>query len=122
MSNQPADETALGAFLARRRQELGLSLGNVAERMGNADKGWVFRIERGAIRNTTPERLQALARALESDIEDLYAIAGITVPEQLPGFSAYLRAKYDLPDQAVDQLDEYFQLLKSKYGDDGDGQ
>ena len=89
---------------------------------GSADKTWVHRIERGEFRNTTPERLQELARALETDVENLYAIAGITVPEQLPEFTAYLRAKYDLPDRAVDQLGEYFQLLRSKYGGDDDGE
>lgn len=119
MPSQDTKANALGNFVTARRAELELSLAAVAERMGKGvDRTWVHRIEHGEFRNTTPERLQALARALETDVEDLYAIAGITVPEQLPEFGVYLRAKYDLPDRAVDQLDEYFQMLKSKHAED----
>jgi hypothetical protein len=35
--------------------------------------------------------------------------------EGLPGFAPYLRSKYDLPGEAVAQLEAHFQLLAEKY-------
>lgn len=43
------------------------------------------------------------------------------MPERLPALAPYLRVKYDLPEQAVDQLQDYFELLSAKYGDDAPG-
>ena len=62
-----------------------------------------------------PDHLQRLARALDADIEDLYALAGYVMPEGLPEFAPYLRTKYGLPDQAAAQLDEYFQALRDRW-------
>ncbi len=57
----------------------------------------------------------AIARALEVDFEDLYSLAGYESPERLPTFRPYLRAKYELPPEAVADLERYFELLRSYY-------
>ena len=64
----------------------------------------------------SPKHLQAIARALNVSIEDLYGLAGYDIPERLPTFTPYLRAKYELPPEAVSDLERYFELLRSYYG------
>jgi transcriptional regulator with XRE-family HTH domain len=105
----------LGHLVRQHRQATGLSLRALARQAG-LDYSWLSRLEQGEYATPSPQRLQRLARALSIDIEELYGLAGYTVSDKLPEFDTYLRAKYDLPDQAVNQLDEYFQLLRDKYG------
>ena len=57
----------------------------------------------------------AIARALKVDFEDLYSLAGYESPERLPTFQPYLRAKYELPPEAVADLERYFELLRNYY-------
>ncbi len=56
---------------------------------------------------------------LEVPAADLYALGGYKLPEALPTFGPYLRTRYreELPEQAIDQLNEYFELLRAKYAD-----
>jgi hypothetical protein len=53
------------------------------------------------------------------DVEELYVVAGLSDGQGLPGFAPYLRAKYDLPDDAVKQLEAHFQLLNDKHQEKG---
>jgi hypothetical protein len=62
--------------------------------------------------------LWRLAQALGIDVEDLYLDAGYSDGRGLPGFAPYLRAKYDLPDDAVAQLEAHFRLINEKYHED----
>jgi transcriptional regulator with XRE-family HTH domain len=120
----PVKGQKLGQLIQRHRDAKGLSLRALAREAG-LDYSWLSRIEQGEIATPAPQRLQRLARALDLDIEELYGLSGYAVSDRLPEFDTYLRAKYDLPDQAVNQLDEYFQMLRDKYGpaaeDTGDG-
>jgi transcriptional regulator with XRE-family HTH domain len=75
----------------------------------------VSRLETGHIESPRPEHLQRLARALDVDIEEFYALAGYLMPEGLPELRPYLRAKYGLPERAAQQLDEYFQALRDQW-------
>lgn len=43
-------------------------------------------------------------------------MVGYEIPERLPSFSPYLRTKYDLPPEAVAELERYFDMLRSYYG------
>ena len=52
-----------------------------------------------------------LCEVLGVPIEDLYALAGYDSPKRLPSFQPYLRAKYDLPPEAISDLERYFELL-----------
>jgi transcriptional regulator with XRE-family HTH domain len=112
----PGDPTELGRFIRARREALALSLRALEKRSG-VDHTYIYALEQGEIQTPSPEKLQRLARELEVEIEDLYSLAGYAIPEHLPEFSPYLRAKYDfLPSEAVSQLETYFQLLREKYG------
>ena len=107
----------LGQFIQRQREAKGLSIRGLARETG-LPPATVYRIEQGEFEQPAPEKLQRLARALEADVEDLYALAGYMMPEGLPDFAPYLRAKFALPDRAVNELDAYFRLLQEKYGDE----
>ena len=69
-----------------------------------------------------PRYLYRLARALDTEVADLYLAVGYRDGSGLPGFEPYLRAKYDLPDEAVRQLEAHFELINERYqrqkGDD----
>lgn len=107
------DPVRLEDVLRTARETAGLSIRRTAERAGLHHAG-LARIELGEQR-PTPDTLQRLAQALELDETDLFALAGYRLPESLPSFPAYLRAKYDMPEEAAVQLNEYFGFLAEKY-------
>ncbi len=100
--------------LRRLRDADGLTVRRLADLSG-LTPSTVSRLETGHIDSPRPEHLQRLARALDADIEDLYSLAGYLMPEGLPELAPYLRTKYGMPEQAVAQLDEYFQALRDRW-------
>ena len=107
----------LGRYIERKRRALGLSIRGLAATAG-IDASGLSRLERGRMGEPSPLYLQKLALALELDPSDLYLEAGYTGVKQLPGLVPYLRAKYELPDEAVEQLSAYFDFINSKYDKD----
>ena len=105
----------LGRFIRRHREAKGLS-NNALAREVDVDNATILRMERGDFQSPSPQILQRIGRALDVAVEDLYALAGYTMPEGLPELAPYLRAKYDLPDKAVKELDSYFKTLQDRYG------
>jgi transcriptional regulator with XRE-family HTH domain len=113
------DPVRLEDVLRSARQASGLSIRRLAERAGIHHAG-LARIELGEQR-PTPDTLLSLAQALELDEADLFALAGYRLPDRLPSFPAYLRAKYQMPDEAAVQLNEFFGFLQDKYGIENKG-
>ncbi len=60
----------MGPFIARRRQELGLSLDEVAERAGST-KSHVWELEKGRSRNPTISMALSLCDALQCSLNSL---------------------------------------------------
>ena len=108
----------LGEHVRALREAKGLSVRGLAAQAG-VDATWVSRIERGIYSSPDPRYLLRLAGALEVEVEELYEDAGYT--DGLPAFSPYLRAKYDLPQEAIDQLEAHFELINEKYQQDKEG-
>jgi len=79
------------------------------------DFSWLSRLERGRIGSPDARRLWRVARALDVEPADMYLEAGFGDSHDLPGFGPYLRAKYDLPEEAVEQLEAHFALINEKY-------
>ena len=52
---------------------------------------------------------------MESTLRTSTPWPAIFMPEGLPELRPYLRAKYGLPEQAANQIDEYFQALRTKW-------
>jgi transcriptional regulator with XRE-family HTH domain len=111
------ESTSLGDFIAKKRHQLGLSLRGMAAKSG-IDDSLLSKIERGQVRQPTPENLDRLARAINVDPEDLYSLAGYAAATRLPTIGPYLRTKYGLPSEAVDELTSYFEFVRGKHSDD----
>jgi transcriptional regulator with XRE-family HTH domain len=114
-SGQALPEAAnLGQFLRQRREQMGLSLRQLSERVG-VHFSYLGRLEQGDYEEPKVRVLQRLAYVLEIDPADLAAYTGYTLPETLPNFTPYLRAKYDLSDDALRDLSDYFDFITTKY-------
>lgn len=105
---------ALGEHIHQLRLDRGLKLRETARKAG-VDPTWLSRLEQGVYVSPDPHQLVKVAQGLEVDVEELYVVAGLSTGHGLPGFAPYLRAKYDLPDEAVAQLEAHFELLNTKY-------
>jgi transcriptional regulator with XRE-family HTH domain len=114
-------EAQLGQPIRQRREDLGLSQRQLGERIGSTGSGTtIMRIESGEIANPRVDVLTALAEALDLPSADLFAAAGYAVPNELPSFRPYLRAKYqDLPPEAVTELEDTFADIAKRYGTNG---
>lgn len=110
-SREPA---ALGNFVRAQRERLGLSQRDLATRIG-VTNGYISRIEKGDYQNVSQRILRQLADSLNVEPEDLYAVAGYPLPLNLPGFSAYLRAKYEMSDDAARELTAYFDTFAAEH-------
>jgi transcriptional regulator with XRE-family HTH domain len=106
---------ALGDLLKSRREATGLSLTQMAKRFG-ISRTYLGRLERGEYGHPAPEILTRIGKCLDLRLEDLYALAGITLPSDLPEFGPYLLAKHpDWPKLVITELDDYCDFLKHKY-------
>lgn len=115
MENREVKNQSLGEIVRSRRLARGMSLADAAVASGLHHSYW-SKLENGHYQSPSPRHLQTIATVLDIPIEDLYGLAGYEVPERLPSFKPYLRAKYDLPPEAVSELERYFELLRNHYG------
>jgi transcriptional regulator with XRE-family HTH domain len=119
MQNIQAKE--LGRRLRQRREQLGLSTRDVAERTGTTH-GTIVRLEQGAIEKPAADKLSRIAEALGMNLADVYAFVDYGAPEELPSFRPYLRTKYrDLPASAVRDLERSFRQVARRHGIDPEG-
>jgi transcriptional regulator with XRE-family HTH domain len=94
------------------RQGAGLGVRRLAAK-ANVDATWLSRLERGDYGSPDARSLWRLARALDIEVAALYSVAGYG--DGLPSFAPYLRAKYDLPEEAITQLEAHFELINERY-------
>ena len=120
----PRDTHQLGDLIRRTREAHGLSQAELA-RLSGVGRTTIIRIEQAEIESPDPHKLQLLARHLDLGVEDLFAFADYATPGGLPAFGPYLRARYgdDLSDEARARLEEYFEMVQEKFGEEqrGDG-
>lgn len=110
MGDTAEKNVRLGDHLRRLREAKDQSIRGLAA-AAKVDATALSRIERGLVVSPDPRTLYRLARALDVEVANLYEEAGY----DLPGFAPYLRAKYDLPDEAVAQLEAHFELINERY-------
>jgi transcriptional regulator with XRE-family HTH domain len=109
-----AVDSTLGEFVRARRTAKHLSLADAARRSSLDYKYW-SKLELGELQQPNPRYLATIAKTIDVPIEDLFGLVGYDLPERLPAFSPYLRTKYDLPPEAVTDLERYFDLLRAYY-------
>lgn len=110
-----AKRRSLPKFVKSRREELGLSANEAARRAGLNISYWA-KLEAGNYEAPGPTTLQAVAAVLEIPVQDLYVLVGYDTPTELPALRPYLRSRYNLPPQAVADLERYMDFLRSQYG------
>lgn len=113
--NRQANGIRLGAVIRRARLDVGLSIRQLAERVG-VHHSFISRLESGDYTSAGPQILQRLSRVLELDERDLFALTGQEAPEGLPAFTPYLRAKYEMSDEAAQALKDHWDYAVERFG------
>ena len=108
-------DKSVGEMVLGARESLGLSIRALAAEAG-VDPRWLSRMEQGLYRNPDPRYLNRLAEILDLETVDLFIAADYA---DLPGFAPYLRSKYDLPAEAIIQLQAHLELLAEHYDREG---
>lgn len=112
----PEQAQELGRQLRERREELGLSIRQLAARCGLNDVT-VLRLERGEKGAPRADTLARIASELGLGASDLFILADYVTPADLPTLAPYLRTKYrDLPPGAVDDIEAYAARLADRHG------
>jgi len=101
----------LGTLIAKARARKGLSVREVAERLG-VSKGWVGELEQGRYLDPSPDRLARLAEMLDIEPGRIDRITKGSVSGSLPGIRTYFRAKYDLTPDQIERVERYVRRLK----------
>jgi transcriptional regulator with XRE-family HTH domain len=110
----------LGDIIRRQRLLKALSSRELAEQSG-VHHTTITMLERAEIDQPRPDKLTKLAEALDLDPTDLLTLAGYQPSGKLPGFGVYLRTTTGLPDQAIEELQGYYEYMQKKYGPSGAG-
>jgi transcriptional regulator with XRE-family HTH domain len=114
MTTEKKNQT-LGEYVRVRRESRGIDFSE-AERLSGLDHTTWRKLEAGSPESPSPKTLQAIADTLKVPLDELYLLAGYKLSGKLPSFTPYLRARYHLPHQAVQELERYFDMLRSFYG------
>lgn len=105
----------LANILRARRAEMRLTVRDVAAESG-LQLATISGLETGTNLTPQPDTVNAIAKALELSVSDLYAAVGWLPAGELPNFRPYMRAKYrDLPDEAVSEVEAFIQQLAKRH-------
>jgi transcriptional regulator with XRE-family HTH domain len=110
MKDTKADQ--LARTLREARETAGLSVRQLEAQSGVA-KSVISRFEHEG--TGSAHNLLDLARALELRASDLFLQAGLTIPKQAPSLPAMLRAEYDLPPEAIKEVQRNIEAIARKY-------
>jgi transcriptional regulator with XRE-family HTH domain len=103
----------LGSLIARTREKRGLTLRDVAEQLG-VDASWVLRLERGEIREPSPEKLASSLEILDLSASRIDRMTGGYLSGGLLGSRDYFRARYDLNAEETDFIEAEIAKLKKR--------
>jgi transcriptional regulator with XRE-family HTH domain len=115
---EPDQAAELGRLIRDRRNDLGLSVRQLAEQ-AEMNFATLSRIEQGRFAAPGPDKLARIAQALGISTADLFALADYTGAGDLPSFQPYLRSKHrGLPAAAIEELNNAFERIARKHGYD----
>lgn len=106
-------ESTLGDRLRAAREAQGLGLRQLAQLVGVAPSQ-VSRWESDDL-TPSPPSLVSLAQQLELRGSDLFTLAGVPIPEDVASLPAMLRAEYQLPPEAIAEIQSYVAAVAEKY-------
>ena len=113
----PYEMKKLGTYLKQLREEAGLSIREVA-RKSEMVPSYLFKIEKGDTFSTLSiHTLLKLSRFYNLPIGALLKEAGLIDSDEydLPDFPRYLRAKFKLSPQAIQDLEMAKEIVDKKY-------
>lgn len=113
-----AQAKRLGQYLRQERESQSISTRSLASAVG-VDMAQIVRLEQGSVASPKAEMLARIAATLGLPVADVLTLAGYPTMTELPSFTPYLRARYDLPDSAVAEMEQYFTRLAAKHGVEG---
>jgi transcriptional regulator with XRE-family HTH domain len=118
----PADPPApasFGAYIKAERQRQQLSIRQLAALVGTVPS-MVLRWERD---ETVPKAkyLGMLSRSLELPINTLRRLSGDEYAADIPSLPAMLRAEYDLPPEAIAEIEQHITDVTKRYAAAKDG-
>jgi transcriptional regulator with XRE-family HTH domain len=105
-----AEAATLGEYLRVAREQVGLSQRQLAARIG-IHNSYLARLESGETANPSADVVQRIADVLEIDSTDLFAYIGVVPPTGLPDLAPYLRAKYRMSDEAIQEMAAHLRRL-----------
>lgn len=107
----------LGKYLKQLREEQGLSIRNVARQSGMSPSH-LAKIEAGdTFKSISIQTLIKLSKFYGIPVSAILKEAGFIedAEDELPEFTQYLRAKYQLPHQAIRDLEMAKRIVEEKY-------
>jgi transcriptional regulator with XRE-family HTH domain len=104
----------IGRLFATARRNKGWSLRQLSNETGISHT-WLLKLERGVYLNPAPELLIRLADALGVDPERIERIVKGQMADSLPGVRTYFRAKYDLSQEDIDQIERTVKDLQRNH-------
>lgn len=113
-------QTPLGKLLKDARVKAGMSQAQLAETIG-ISRPYLSQLEHGVYPRPTLAVLERITEVLDISAENLGAVTGYAVPASLPDFREYAYAKYGLPGEAIDRLNDYFEYILATYADSQGG-
>jgi transcriptional regulator with XRE-family HTH domain len=113
----PAAPMTLGSALRQAHERLGLSLRDL-EAITVVSRLMLHRLEHDQVEQPNPAVLQQLADTLELNSDDLFAFVSYRPSTQLPSLAPYLRAKYQLPPDALAEAQAALQGILARYDPD----
>jgi transcriptional regulator with XRE-family HTH domain len=112
----PKQQTALAKRIRTLRTERDMSQAELGRQAGVASST-IVRIEQGAFASVSPDVLRSIAEALKIPAFELFELADIAVPNDLPQFTPYMRAKYrDLTPADVVAIETYAAKIAKRRG------
>jgi transcriptional regulator with XRE-family HTH domain len=107
------NKPTLGTVIQNAREAQGLSLRQLARLIG-VNPSQVLRWETGE-GTPTPRALAAVADQLELRASELFKLAGVPVPSDVATLPAMLRADYDLPPEAIAEVEAHIAAVAKRY-------
>lgn len=109
---------SLAEYLKRIRLDLGLSMHEVARRT-TLTPSFISKLESGTVFQTiSAQAVVEFSRCYNIPAQTILERAGL-LPEsedELPGLGTYLRLKYKAPQNAAQEMEIAWEIVKKKYG------
>jgi len=120
--NQIKDKTAgqkIGKYVNYQREKRNLSLQDLAEKTG-LTPSYLSRLESGAYTSPTYAAIESLAHGFGIPVYTFLNKCEIVdeIRIDLPDLDFYLREKFQLPDEAVEDLQLFLDFILKKYDQD----